>query len=942
MGFHAPSSEDVYRYIFRLDRPSQKGLSDGFSWSILFLNDSSPVCREFLAQYGTELCHRTADRVRFVFFSDLPKADYEHFASIGSQQGNILGGLIRAIVQRITRPWEYNFQRDEWERFKPDAFDPLSNYESIRKHISWETQLHTVMPGSGEALRLAQSLGIGRFVPCFLMFSDIGSPIACILPVGDKSPHEIFVRLRTWIDSYYEINHHTLRRWADIEDAILNVVQTSLHRVERWRSERENSWRTLQQITVLMNSSPNIPLLRNLYTDSSTPRLVKDVIELFLTRSEEIERKVEQLQDLRGWLAELSGYSDPDSVNRKLVQFQSQHWRLLPAEVLDYLKATLRESSSTPSMVSPRSQVYSWLRSPVSRPPSKNEFDRYHQGWGQFSKRKHGDNAIGRVGKILREEFETVKSAALAQPVGATPEEAARRTIAVLAAHLDVTEQDLEWESCIANYQGALADYFTTLYKTAPAWMLTLGPALSPALIWNECVWSSAQSNAPRTGDALIEFPRLKDLVDSPAELLDAKARELEIQKAGRHAHHLAQFKSALNRWIDISLHLFSADSYTVWLAMLTALAKPREEIEKQVFEFSKRSSLLYPWAGAPRESAVALLQLLDNYDQIRQSIELPFTHDPEVLTVRLDAAIAHSGGLGAELRTSSAERLKRELLDSLTREDRATSSWPDVANEALTWSPGGMLLRELKSILTPNRLDQVLSLQSNDPLSGLASRKSIVSVLDALSVHELIAVEQRVAVAAGSHDRATATTKQRMYASILLSIGLQPYDKERLNVDPEDIQPGAIERLKIKVRSGAFDVFLAHNSRDKDQVLRLSQELRLRGIHPWVDVEQIPPGRWFQDIIQSAVRTVKAAAIIIGTSGVGRWQALEMSAFVSRCIEQGIPLIPILLPGVAEIPNDLAFLRELNQVKFNFDVKEAANISRIVWGVTGENPLNS
>ena len=48
MGYHAPSAEEVYRYVFRLDRHEPRSLCDGFSWSILFVNDNSPVCREFL------------------------------------------------------------------------------------------------------------------------------------------------------------------------------------------------------------------------------------------------------------------------------------------------------------------------------------------------------------------------------------------------------------------------------------------------------------------------------------------------------------------------------------------------------------------------------------------------------------------------------------------------------------------------------------------------------------------------------------------------------------------------------------------------------------------------------------------------------------------------------------------------------------------------------
>lgn len=72
MGYHAPSAEKVYRYALRLD--GERRLTDRFGWSIILVNDNSRVCREFLWDYCIDLCQRTADRIRFVFFSELPYA----------------------------------------------------------------------------------------------------------------------------------------------------------------------------------------------------------------------------------------------------------------------------------------------------------------------------------------------------------------------------------------------------------------------------------------------------------------------------------------------------------------------------------------------------------------------------------------------------------------------------------------------------------------------------------------------------------------------------------------------------------------------------------------------------------------------------------------------------------------------------------------------------
>ena len=154
-----------------------------------------------------------------------------------------------------------------------------------------------------------------------------------------------------------------------------------------------------------------------------------------------------------------------------------------------------------------------------------------------------------------------------------------------------------------------------------------------------------------------------------------------------------------------------------------------------------------------------------------------------------------------------------------------------------------------------------------------------------------------------------------------------------------EVMKPGA-KTTDRKVRGSEemaeFDVFLAHNSVDKDKVEAICEALRQKGLTPWLDKEQIPPGRWFQDVIQQAIATVKSAAIFIGEQGLGRWEALELRSFISQCVERGIPVIPVLLPGVERIPDELLFLKQLNLVRFK-TVDDPEAIKNLYWGITGE-----
>jgi hypothetical protein len=135
------------------------------------------------------------------------------------------------------------------------------------------------------------------------------------------------------------------------------------------------------------------------------------------------------------------------------------------------------------------------------------------------------------------------------------------------------------------------------------------------------------------------------------------------------------------------------------------------------------------------------------------------------------------------------------------------------------------------------------------------------------------------------------------------------------------------------------FDVFLAHSSKDKPLIRQIYQELKQRGMHPWLDEEEIAPGTQFQDEIQQAIGQIKVAAICIGQTGLGRWQKLELKSFISQCVTRNIPVIPVLLPGVEAIPDELPFLKEFHAVLFEGDIRDERAFYKLEWGITGVKP---
>ena len=102
------------------------------------------------------------------------------------------------------------------------------------------------------------------------------------------------------------------------------------------------------------------------------------------------------------------------------------------------------------------------------------------------------------------------------------------------------------------------------------------------------------------------------------------------------------------------------------------------------------------------------------------------------------------------------------------------------------------------------------------------------------------------------------------------------------------------------------------------------------------LDVEQIAPGRAFQDELETTITRVKAAAIFCGHHGFGRWQVFELRALVTQCVERDIPVIPVLLSGVESIPAELVFLRQLHAVRLA-GPHDAQALAQLQWGITGE-----
>jgi hypothetical protein len=87
-----------------------------------------------------------------------------------------------------------------------------------------------------------------------------------------------------------------------------------------------------------------------------------------------------------------------------------------------------------------------------------------------------------------------------------------------------------------------------------------------------------------------------------------------------------------------------------------------------------------------------------------------------------------------------------------------------------------------------------------------------------------------------------------------------------------------------------AFDIFLCHNSQDKQFVKEIAEQLITRGFRPWLDEWELQPGRRWQKTLENEIDNIRTAAIFVGESGFGPWQNLLKSAEFSFVFLMPLP----------------------------------------------------
>jgi TIR domain len=152
---------------------------------------------------------------------------------------------------------------------------------------------------------------------------------------------------------------------------------------------------------------------------------------------------------------------------------------------------------------------------------------------------------------------------------------------------------------------------------------------------------------------------------------------------------------------------------------------------------------------------------------------------------------------------------------------------------------------------------------------------------------------------------------------------------------------PAAVRQFLSEVRGiRTFDVFLCHNSEDKPVVKEIAQRLKQRGISPWLDEWELPPGRPWQSLLETQIGAIRSAAVFVGRNGIGPWQQQEIDACLREFVRRGCPVIPVLLRDAPAEPVLPLFLKGMTWVDFRKPDPEP--LAQLSWGIMGSHPGHS
>jgi hypothetical protein len=124
-------------------------------------------------------------------------------------------------------------------------------------------------------------------------------------------------------------------------------------------------------------------------------------------------------------------------------------------------------------------------------------------------------------------------------------------------------------------------------------------------------------------------------------------------------------------------------------------------------------------------------------------------------------------------------------------------------------------------------------------------------------------------------------------------------------------------------------DAFVSYSRSDLEVVREIVDELRRRQVRVWFDQSDITNESAFTQQLERAMKSARTIAVLVGRTGLGKWQALEVNVAIDQHVNRKVPLIPVLLNG-ADSNSLPPFLRTFNAVLLPHGADSSDGMNRL------------
>ena len=122
-------------------------------------------------------------------------------------------------------------------------------------------------------------------------------------------------------------------------------------------------------------------------------------------------------------------------------------------------------------------------------------------------------------------------------------------------------------------------------------------------------------------------------------------------------------------------------------------------------------------------------------------------------------------------------------------------------------------------------------------------------------------------------------------------------------------------------MRRDTYDVFVSYSRADARHAADIDSALRARGLKPFFDRRNLPPGLPWVQALEKAIGACKAAIVLIGPRGFGNTQQYERDlAFFRQTRDPAFRIVPVILPETTDLPFN--FLQILTWIDFSHVAK--------------------